>query len=328
MIVENDLPLTQPPPNSGCEVCMESYRPRKHVSPSSFCKLSRCPRLFYFQYGLGLRKIGREDTALVYGSAVHYALPACYPNGGGIDVAMDLFKNVWGDYDLKEDPKRNTNRVRLMLLDFIYKHKAENSNTTLVPPPPSVDVLEKVSDNEVAFALDVGLPVPVVGRVDAVVTDNLSSHLWGDEYKTSARLGAQFLGGFNLSPQVLTYTMALRVLTGKQVDGCIIEGLLSAKTKTETLSHPIWVTTHSMDDIVQWYKYWFKMLLIYETSGSFPKNLSMCTSYDSFGTSGFVCDFQDLCMVDDWRRLESMYEVMPPHEFLTSDKATPSDETT
>ncbi len=269
----------QPKANSSyCgRVCMDEYRPRKHISPSSFCKLARCPRLFYYQYGLGLNKVGRDDTALKYGSAIHYALPECYPSGRGIDAALEAFSGVWQDYDSKLDPKRNTARARLMLSDFLYKHRAENSNYTLVPPPLGADPLEKISDNEVAFALDMGLSIPVVGRVDALGRDNLSGKLWAVEYKTSVRLGAQFLGGFRLSPQILTYTMALRILTDEQVDGCVMEGLLSAKTKTETLSHPIWVTEHSSEEIISWYKYWWTKLGEFENTECFPKNLNMCT---------------------------------------------------
>jgi len=61
---------------------------------------------------------------------------------------------------------------------------------------------DSVSDMEVPFALDIGLAVPLVGRVDCLGLHRDTREPWGIEWKTTSELSTRFLEGFTFNPQV------------------------------------------------------------------------------------------------------------------------------
>ncbi len=299
----------------------KQYRPRKHLSPSSCSCLSGCPRKFFYKYGLGLFA-PRSRAAMDYGSAIHYGLPYCYQRGGSAH-ALAAFSKVWNSE--LDDDKRNTQRAQATFIEFEKIHCSSNCIYQIVKPPEGAKAQEKVSDNEVAFAIDIGLPIPIVGRVDALGRHRDSGELWGVEYKTSYIVTANFVSGFSLSPQILTYALALSILSPKKVRGMFLEAIRTSKTRAETLTFPIHVEEQSLDRIVDWYEYWYKELTCLEdeffNDGKlFRTEPSACTPYACHGVTGYTCDYQSLCLQPD-KEIHNhlgLFDIAPEKPFLVA----------
>lgn len=301
------------PNNETCDGCMDMscYRPRKHLSISSLCVAGRCPRKFYYQYGLGLRRVSATN-AMTYGTAIHRAVEHAYD--GDIDAAMKAFQESFGDTEC--DEKRNPRRAEALLRDYMRTHRAGGSFYQLIEPPRVVQAAEELSRYELVFAIDVGIDIPFVGRIDGVGKSTDTDELWAVEFKTSSRLGSQFLRGFQTNPQVIGYALALEQTTGKPVAGTIIEGLLAAKASTNTLLAPIHVAQHSKQQFVQWIIQISATISAWEQTEQFPQNFATCTPYPAFGSHGFPCDYEDLCLSVEPENLYGMFDVSPDKPFL------------
>jgi len=138
-------------------------------------------------------------------------------------------------------------------------------------------------------------------------------------HNTTSELSTRFMVGFSLSPQVLAYTLALKAnnpMPELEVKGCIVEAIQSSKYKIDTLALPVYVRDHSLKAFVEWVKWEYAMIRRCEQAGEWPQNFQACTPYSGFGMPGYTCDFQPLCMVEDWAMLRSMFEVRPRKEFV------------
>ena len=281
-----------------------------HLSPTQAATFRRCPRRWYFRR-MGLESLGPKP-ALVYGEAFHHA--AGFAATGRLPEALAAFGKVW-DESLA-DKKRSSGRAFAMIKDFSESHSGDRSLYKLVPPPTGVRVPERVSEWEVPFAVDVGLPVPVVGRIDGVGRHRDTGELWAVEFKTTTQLGAQFLAQFSLDPQILTYALALASYSSEPVKGTIVDGVLVAGTKVESLSLPIYVREHSLRDVAEWYKDIWEDILLCQERDCFPKWVSGCAPYASFGQNGFVCEYQPLCLAGPaWEEMLGLFSHEVPRQF-------------
>jgi hypothetical protein len=141
------------------------------------------------------------------------------------------------------------------------------------------------------------------------------------EFKTASMLGDMIFGGFRLNPQILGYAFFLRQWSKQlgehynleQLDEAFVDFLevrAPLKTKlTQWKNQLIPVPIHSwhLQDFLEWARFWGTMWLEMERTKSFPKDFAGCHPYPQFGSIGFVCGFQNLCLVEDWRTLKEMY---------------------
>jgi hypothetical protein len=231
---------------------------------------------------------------------------------------MDAFLSIWQDRDSLGDDKRNSRRAKLMLMNFMATHEGHRSIYTLIKPPPTnLQIEDPTSDNEIAFAIDVGLDIPVVGRIDGAANHrDIPDELWGVEYKTGSEMSTRFLTSFDADPQVGIYTLALSSLYNKRARGVIIEGLLVAKTTVNSMSYPVFVNDTFLEDTIQWIQWQYAQLKSFEERKHFPKNRAACTPYPGFGSPGYMCDYADLCSVPDWTRLSGQYEISEEKVFV------------
>lgn len=289
----------------------EWYVHPDHLSPTSTATFGRCPRRWMY------RRMGLESkepkAALLYGSAFHHAVGLAFHSR--IAESIKAFAEVW-DESLAND-KRSLARATAMMMNFAQTHTPGKSLYSLIPPPRGVEVPDRTSEWEVPFAIDIGIPVPIVGRVDGVGRHRDTGELWAIEFKTSGQLGAQFLSQFALDPQILTYALALGSYSTERVQGTIVEGVLVAKTKVENLCLPVYVREHSLRDVIEWYaRAWIDMELYRELDKPFPMNLSSCSPYSGFGMPGYTCEYQGLCLAGDaWPDMLGMYEHVEPRKF-------------
>lgn len=282
------------------------YRKIPAISVSILTAFSRCPRKFFYSFGVSLSK--EEHIALKFGEAIHAALPSAY--FGDLETAMQNFHKVWG-VDRPCDEKRNPENALLILDDYMMSHSKGRSIYKIVEPPGGVLRLsEKVSDYEIPFALDIGLPIPLIGRVDCLAQHRDTGDYWVLEWKTSSEMSTRFFEGFTFNPQVCAYTLALRSY-GVPVKGAIVEGLKVSSAKKdaqETLSQPVFCSDSQIEDFIIWAKYRGLQILECEESQQFPKDLSACAPYSQFGMPGYQCEYLPMCLTKDWTILREMYQ--------------------
>ena len=299
------------------QIGMEHYHKKEWASPSAFCTLATCPRKYFYKTGCRLCS-QVKPPALLFGAGIHHGIPHCYR--GDIDSAMIDFMKDWGS--TPEGPTRSAVRARLMFQSFIAQHIPGMSVYTLIKPPSTIEIDDRISDNEVPFAIDLGLPVPVVGRLDAVCQHRDTNDVWGLEYKTSSEMGTRFISAFNMSPQVHTYTLALRSL-GVEARGTFVEGLLVAKASTNCVCFPIYLNKAVEEGLIKWYQHHYALLKHYEESGNFPQNFAACNTYSSHGSPGYPCEYESLCSVDDWTTMKDMFFVADDRPFTIKKSETP-----
>lgn len=291
----------------------EHYIPKEHLSPSSVCNFSRCPRRFFFSNGCNLRSRA-ETPALIFGEAIHRGLPWAFR--GDLNKALDAFQSVWGEE--LDDDKRNKHRARLMFYHF--SHSIPKDLFQLVPPLQRVG--QELSQDETTFVVDVGAHLPFVGRIDAIAQHRDTEEYWAVEYKTSSQLGTQFMMGFELNPQVLSYALAVSTMTSKPVGGTLLIGLLVAKKSENTLVLPIRLRKHLFKDVIKWIQLKAAEIYACEEVQEFPQNFSMCNPYSSFGMPGYTCEYQPLCIEEDWTKLKEFFYVASPHTIEIPDAST------
>lgn len=294
-----------------------TYSKRQHLSVSTLMDFVRCPRRFFYKKS-GLQS--RDPApALLYGTAMHKAIPVCLTQG--LESAVETFNSVWLDNEFG-DTKRNAKRAKAQLSHFYHTHSGGRSIYSFeVPPKGDITPKEDVSPFEVESYIDVGLSVPLLVRVDGLVRHRDTGELWGFEFKTvSGWTYAKIFEGLEMHPQVLTYTLALRTLTGERIRGMMTEAMLIDASKVDNMTHPIPVQEHQLDGAMRWLQFYGELLLACEAkvdelgAEAFVQNWAGCTPYAHHYMSGFACDYANLCRVDDWKKLVSFYDVVPEAE--------------
>jgi hypothetical protein len=296
------------------------YVPREYLSVSTLMDFIRCPRR-YFHRKSGLQSPSESEAiAPLYGTAMHKAVPVAL--AAGLAPALEAFQSVWENNE--GDDKRNTRRAAAQLGHFVHSHSQGRSIYSFEKPPAgAIEVDETTSPFEIPAVIDVGLSVPIVVRIDGLVRHRDTDDLWGWEFKTTSRLNASLFDGLEMNPQILTYTLALRSLTGLKVRGMMTEAMLIDKVKVDNMTHPIAVQDHMVDSIALWLRFYGELLLACEKRyletgdfNSFPKNFSGCSAYPHFYIPSWPCDYSNLCRVEDWRNLTSLYSHKPDHKFI------------
>jgi len=291
------------------------YRKREYLSYSTLLSFARCPRRYFYQK-CGISQT-EEAPALSYGTAMHKAIDVAI--SGGLDAAMAAFNSVWDDR--LADSKRSRERARQQLQHFIHHHSQGRSLYERLPAPSvtnttadsSLKLDDSVSPLEIPFAIDIGLPVPLMGRLDGWCRHRDTGDLWGFEFKTASRLGSGLFDCLELNPQVLTYALVLKTLTGERIRGIMYEAMLIDPKKVDSLTHPVMVQDHHVDAVLLWLRYYGSLLLACEERGEFPQNFSACSAYPHFYMPGSHCEYENLCRVPDWRDMVGYYTIRPEH---------------
>lgn len=296
------------------------YIPRKYLSYSTLLTFVRCPRkYFYSKSGIFPQQ---EATALQYGIAMHAATDEGVING--IEAGYAKFASIWDD-GLADD-KRNLIRARAQLGHYVHTHTGGRSIYNLLPPPEgTVQVDRDTSPNEIPFVIDVGLPVPIMGRLDGWCQHRDTGEYWGREFKTTSRISAAMFDSLELNPQLLIYALVLKTLAKKSIKGIMFEAMLIDKSKVDNMTQPVTIAPHQITEIAIWLKYWGSLLLacealaaqndseglerIFKQSHAFPKNFAGCNAYSMFYMPGSACEYQNLCRIEDWRHMLAFYDV-------------------
>lgn len=291
------------------------YVPAKWIRVSAVLDFLRCPRRFFYHYGCGLVP-SELRLALTFGEAIHASLGWLLGHPDDLPGALIAFDKIWLPlHEAENDPKRNKSNAVRILLVWLEQHQGSRSIYQAIEPPSSVNGLsptEVQSDFELPFAIDIGLDIPLVGRIDALARHRNTGELWTVEFKTTSQLTASFLDGFRLNPQALLYNLACRS-QGIETKGTFIEALeVKAPLKTKDSTPKVQITAvefrpHLMEDTLTMLRWAVGELMEYERRQSFPKRFTGCHPYASFGIQGFQCDYSRLCETEDWTVYKDTY---------------------
>ena len=189
----------------------------------------------------------------LYGGAMHKAVPVALQSED-IDTSVKAFRSVWDEIeeqalerDLKPDKARNVSAARRSLSHYIHTHKDGKSIFKLIPPPEgAIPVDEHTSEFEVPWAIDIGLPVPLVGRCDGFCVHRDTGEHWVWELKTTSRLVAGFFEAHEMAVQNMTMALAASTMTELNIQGVIVEGMLVSASKVDNMTQPIEVLPHQI----------------------------------------------------------------------------------
>ena len=307
------------------EVANATYQKRKWITITELSNFARCPRRFFYKVGLGLRDVG-PVAPLVFGEAIHKALPKVLEDDS-VESGLDAFLSLWDES--VSDEKRNTSRARAMLKDFLALRRPPKSIYNLLHPPGGlIDISDRSSDWEIPFAIDIGLDIPLCGRIDGWAKHRDCNEKYAVEFKTSSEVSTRLFKGFETNPQIIGYATVLRVM-GEDVKGTILDVLRVSNVRTETQSHLISVSSQMSDSFLKWANYIGSSILSCEElaekmakeegtsdpnlddsslADSWPQQWSGCNPYAMFGMPGRTCEYTPLCKVQDWTSLTSIYE--------------------
>jgi hypothetical protein len=249
-------------------------------------------------------------------------------------AAYDRFMIVWEHRDQAMDEKRNSVNAKWILVNFLTTHRPGMSLYEILTPPPSAIQTDEpnVSDYEVRFAVDIGLPIPLVGRIDGIARHRDTKKLVALELKTCSQMSDLLFSGFRLNPQVLGYALALRTIGQSLTDyyqlGTLDETFVDfihvpkpLKTKSTVYDSriiPVQIQDHHLVDFLEWARYHGARWLEMEKNKSFPKFFSGCHPYPMFGSLGYPCEYMNLCSVPDWTTMKDFYAVLDYNPYKLS----------
>lgn len=287
------------------------YRKREYLSYSTLLSFARCPRRYEYQKR-GIYP-NEESNALLYGTAMHKAVDLALREG--LPTATQAFDSVWDNQFA--DNKRSTQRAHAQLAHYVHTHeKGKSIFVPEAPPQSTVKTTEDVSPYEIPFAIDIGLDIPLTGRLDGWCRHRDTGEYWGREFKTTSRISSGLFNGLELNPQLLTYALVLRSLAGKDIRGIMFEAMLVDPVKVDNMTHPVLIQDHQIDEIHTWLRYFGELLLACEARGEFPKNFSGCSSYPHFYTPGSHCEYETLCKIPRWQDMAHWYTVKEEHKMV------------
>ena len=272
-----------------------------YIDASSLCGVSRCPAKYMFSRLMGLNHPDRQMIALDFGTDMHIAIPYCYKGSNCADEALMAFNEQWEPRCYDGDTKRNSERAYAMLSNFAENHSPDICAYKIVNFDIKIPTEEDLGDNEIPFLIDIGGDLPYAGRLDASVEWRATGDLWALDYKNSSEVSNRYFNNFHNSPQNIGCTMALQHLTGKKVQGMIIEALRVSPKNAENQLVPFYVQEHQIESYIRFVNEQSALIKTYNEMKIWPKRNTGCAPYSTFGSPGYQCDFKDICDCPNWQ---------------------------
>jgi len=226
-----------------------------------------CPMKFKYAH-VDRIEPAKKPPALVAGELVHEALAVWYANGD-IDEALAVIPDEVAE--LKDDNKRNPERLREILRNYFILHQTDQQKWE------------------------------IFGRIDMVVKQ--SGAIYVVEHKTTTQLGDQWHKNWTPNFQVDTYCYAAKRLYGS-CQGVFVNGILLAKTKT-TFQRVL--VSRNDEDLRMWEdEYYLITSLIRQQIASGEKwwrNTISCSYYGG-------CVYRELCLYGEVALTSEYYNTL------------------
>lgn len=255
--------------------------------------------------------MGCGTIALEFGTALHAAMPHCYPDSKN-DVrentkkALAEFKKHWpAACEEENDEKRNLGRAHGILKHFCLTHIKGQRLYDIIPVPKAVGDITGRPSNEFPFVIDLGLDRPVVGWIDAFGKHVHTGALYPIDYKSCFEMSARFQKSLFMLPQGMMYTIVAIDQLGKDanVQGFAIEGIFVGKASYNNLCTFLEIQDFQYKWFLDWVTRVAADITACEKSGFWPRKMTGCNPYANFYQPGWTCDFSDVCRVRDWTSL-------------------------
>ena len=273
---------------------------RRGLDNSILSTHGRCPRLDLFNYHL-CRSHRVRNYPIEYGVAYHAfreTLELLYikwvvEDGQTLDVAMPgLYTSAFAVATKTwEDPPLEHKKG---YLDLGRLRKAcEESFRTWVDEKKQG--FYKIVGTETAFELPLPSGRLFTGRLDQILEWN--GRLWIRDFKTVGRKDNWKLR-YNPDHQFTGYVWAASQLSGRPIDGVIVDIVYNIKTKGPEF-HPT-LASRTQDDIdnwIEWVEYEYDNRERCIETGVWPMRTSSCNNYAG-------CYFRECCSLGSWRAME------------------------
>lgn len=304
------------------------YRPAKWIRVSALNDYMRCPRLYFYKYGVGLVS-GELRLALHFGEGIHAAIGYQLGHLHDKDVLAGMlaaFDRVWTEeMEAQRDTKMGKNRNRAVavkvLMHWLLTHKPGQMLWNPQPPPKMPGDLRGIapeshqSDMEVPFAVDIGEKIMLVGRIDCLSTHRDTGLPWLTEFKTASAFTWWMMpNAFDNNTQALSYNLAMHLM-GIDTVGTMIELIKVDDKSQDNQCIPLYLPKWKIQEHLSLVRWKIGELLEFERRQSFPKDFSACNTYSKFGSPGFPCDFTRLCNTPDWTTFKDLYKIQPDRPF-------------
>lgn len=302
------LPLRRPEVFDNSTVSTWTRCPRKGFYQYSACR-SPVGINFPIQWGVGYHKF-REVIESLYQKIVLENKEDVKDSdvqsiifNAGWDSATKVTEGSWID---PEPEHRHSYLTRARLL----RACEESFDAWLMEKS---EAIYKVLLHEQPFDLELPSGHRYGGRFDQLV--DWRGKLWVRDFKTTSRMGKGYALRFDPNNQMTGYVWGAQVLSGRPVEGVIIEVVYNTKTKGPDFFQ--FLSTRTPIQVRQWSEY-----IGYEISdierhmeqGVFPMRTDACDDYGG-------CYFRDACKRDGWgsiqrwleaNTVESVWDFMDP----------------
>ena len=207
----------------------------------------------------------RRSSALGFGSAFHEGIAVWYKTGD-LAAALTAIVKSW-DETVSVDDYRTKEKCIQVMIDYVKRYPSESFTVVGAPEHPMI---------EVPFTLDTGMtiswcaqgtclldsetqhtcsncgkplePIEYGGIFDGLVDFN--GQLWVFEHKTTSQLGSYYFNQFKPNNQVTGYIWAAEQLSGRKVNGAIINAIGVFKTGVTRFERSM--TARHANEISEW----------------------------------------------------------------------------
>lgn len=286
-----------------------SPNPPEHFDNSILSTFQRCPRKAFYQYYLD-RAHDARNFPIQFGVAYHRfreVLELNYLDSKDsndlsdasyrealFELAFNAALEVEGGF---EDPPAEAyhsylHQTRLLssceeAFDHWLGEKRTGSMEILFPEQP--------------FELELPNDEYYTGKIDQVL-EWRGRELWIRDFKTTSRMGRTYPEQFDPNNQFTGYVWAAQELSGRQVQGVIVETLYNTKTKGPEIKQ--FLSTRTPEQVEEWVEevcYEIERVRQYEEDQMFPKRTLACNDYGG-------CLFRDACKKSHWHTREKWLE--------------------
>lgn len=301
------------------------------IDNSSTESFTTCPRLSFYSIIRRLRPSG-DRVPLTFGGIIHKILEARYRASTSLHAQTDEVTSVmlataereFAKWTPPEDEYRNFSCA----VEFIRRYAAEypfesfevvkgQDGSPMIEVPFAIPFGELHVDDEY-FILNTTtgevakrhlrtIRIVWSGRIDLAYISSNGGGLYVMDHKTTSIMGDSWRASFDLSQQLYGYAWAVSMLTGRQVEACVINGLgIRKPTKTGKafeFQRPVipvrpellaeWKSDmiHILADFLEMYR-----------RGYYPKHTVWC--HAKFGE----CPFKKVCSLPTEEQREMMLD--------------------
>lgn len=292
-----DLPSNSSEPLEIEPPASELARVLDNTAVSTFME---CEKKYDYSMRQHRRRRGQTRPALAYGSVWHHIMETHYRTGGDATLVEQTALDRWEPHGQPDD-HRTVERAIAEYYNYVdhWGSVEQDQGKTLgFPEDPLLEISVNISWDGAAY--------PYAGKIDRIFT--LNGHIYVEDHKTTAQMGAQYFRQFELSPQMMGYVWIARQLIKMPIAGVRINAHAVYKTQSKFEREIISFSDARLVDWAQNYNIQVSRIKHAHETNTFVRNFGACA-----GKYG-MCQYADVCSVrPDLRHrvLEADFDIFP-----------------